>query len=538
MPFPGEKAPRWHLKPLGKLGLPPTFEVGAYGLTLGRDPSNGVVLDPERFPKVSAHHTRVEVRGQRLLVTDLGSANGTLVNGRAVESQEVDSGALIQLGDGGPRFVAVHSSVLEQTNVIRPDTAPVQPSEATLGQTAILNLRRALGIDADAVKLGRRNLVLIRVIALALVALTGFGIWSFVQSRKESSQTHSMIAQQTERIEEINRGLAADLESRLTKASERLEAEVRTWNETRTAWEGQRAQLEQRREELASNIERIEKEGSASTVELASLKTRLEDTTHSLERLDPVNLEQARLAQLRPVRSAVVLIETTLMFRDPATKELVYVGSDEFGRRRINSERDGELLQRSSTGSGFCVRGDGLIVTNAHVVHPPDFAGMMFDETESFETVVELQVVFTESDQRHAAELVNIAQEGDEDVALIRITPFEGMPVLTGFDPKAAVPEPGSEVYLFGFPLGTYAVQEGDRVIASTLKGILSRRVGPYIQVDAGVHPGLSGGPATDASGHVIGLVTSVQATPMGDIVAVIGYVLPIAGVEKIWPKD
>jgi S1-C subfamily serine protease len=359
-----------------------------------------------------------------------------------------------------------------------------------------------------------------------------------VRSREEHSQTETLIAQQTERLEEINRGLAADLEARLAARDQRLEQEVRTWTETRAAWEGQRTQLEARREELAQNIVRLEREGSASTVELASLRERLEDTTHSLERLDPVNLEQARLAQVRAVRGAVVLIETTLMFRDPATGGLVYVGNDEFGRRRLNSEQDGELLQRNSTGSGFCVREDGLILTNAHVVHPPDFAGMMFEDTESFETVVELQVVFTESDQRHAAELVGIANDGDEDVALIRITPFEGMPVLSNFDYRTGPPEPGGEVYLFGFPLGTYAVQEGDRVIASTLKGILSRRVGPYIQVDAGVHPGLSGGPATDASGHVIGIVTSVQATPMGDIVAVIGYVLPIAGVEKVWPKD
>jgi hypothetical protein len=174
MPFPGETAPRWHLKPLGKLGLPPTFEVGAGGLTLGRDPSNAIALDPQRYPKVSGYHARVEVVGTRLRVTDLGSANGTLVNGHLVDSQEVDSGALIQLGDGGPRFVAVHSAGLEQTRMLQPDAPPAQPSDATLGQTAILNLRRALGIDADAVKLGRHNLRLIRAIAVVLVLLTGW----------------------------------------------------------------------------------------------------------------------------------------------------------------------------------------------------------------------------------------------------------------------------------------------------------------------------------------------------------------------------
>ena len=112
------------------------------------------------------------------------------------------------------------------------------------------------------------------------------------------------------------------------------------------------------------------------------------------------------------------------------------------------------------------------------------------------------------------------------------------MPRLELSDLDSPPPAAGTEVYLCGFPLGTFAVQEGDRVIASTLKGILSRRVGPYVQIDAGVHPGISGGPVTDANGKVIGVVCSVQATPKGEIAAAIGYALPIGSARRMLSAD
>jgi S1-C subfamily serine protease len=58
------------------------------------------------------------------------------------------------------------------------------------------------------------------------------------------------------------------------------------------------------------------------------------------------------------------------------------------------------------------------------------------------------------------------------------------------------------------------------------------------VQIDAGVHPGLSGGPLTDAHGKVIGIVCSVQATPMGEIAAAIGYALPISAARRVLPAD
>ena len=539
MPFSAKQAHRWHLRPLGSIGLPATIEVGAAGLGLGRDPSNGVALG-DAFASVSGHHARVELRGDRMFAIDLGSSNGTLVNGRRIEEAELSSGALMQLGEGGPRFVVVHTSGLEQTRMVPASEAGQagQPAGASLGQTAVHNLRRALGIDPEAAqKRMRSNRRLTLAIAIFVLAVSGVGIWAWLNSQRQRSETDEHIERQTARIEELNHSLAQELEQRFAQAGQRLETEIGIWNNARDAWEGQRSDLSRQREDLLGQIGRLEQEGHTSSTELASLRSQLEETTTNLASFDPVNLEALRLRDVRRVRETVVLIETTVAFRDEESGAPVYMDFDEHGDPKISLEGVGEPLERRSTGSGFCFTPEGWILTNAHVVQPPEFEPILLDADHIIVSEVELKVVFSGTDVRYPARLIEIANEDDEDMALIAIEPFEGMPYLRDFTANVQVPEPGTEVYLFGFPLGTFAVQEGDRVIASTLKGILSRQVGPYVQVDAGVHPGISGGPATDSRGRVIGLVTSVQATPMGGLAAVIGYVLPIEGASKVLPS-
>ena len=87
--------------PMGRLrvrqrGRERIVPLGAAGLTVGKDASNGVVLDD---PFVSARHLRIEPRGGRWQVTDLGSTNGTFLAGVRVMEAELPPGLGLSLGD-------------------------------------------------------------------------------------------------------------------------------------------------------------------------------------------------------------------------------------------------------------------------------------------------------------------------------------------------------------------------------------------------------------------------------------------------------
>jgi len=77
---------------------------GDHALRLGRSPDNDVIL---RDPATSGHHARLERRGEAFWVVDLGSTNGTFVNGEAIQEKQLNHGDRMTIGQN-----AVHFSVL------------------------------------------------------------------------------------------------------------------------------------------------------------------------------------------------------------------------------------------------------------------------------------------------------------------------------------------------------------------------------------------------------------------------------------------
>jgi DNA-binding NtrC family response regulator len=80
----------------GAGGRERTVALPAGGLSVGKAAGNDLVLSD---PFVSAHHLRLEPRGGRWLVADLGSTNGTFLSGARVERAELPPGATLLLGD-------------------------------------------------------------------------------------------------------------------------------------------------------------------------------------------------------------------------------------------------------------------------------------------------------------------------------------------------------------------------------------------------------------------------------------------------------
>ena len=88
-----------------------TFEAGPFAgrivalpnqmITIGRAPDNDVVVGD---PATSGHHGRIEVRNGSFWISDLGSTNGTLVNGEAVIEHQLSDGDAIAIGQSTLRF--------------------------------------------------------------------------------------------------------------------------------------------------------------------------------------------------------------------------------------------------------------------------------------------------------------------------------------------------------------------------------------------------------------------------------------------------
>jgi len=74
------------------------FDVRAGTLTIGRSGENAIPLPADDF--VSAKHARIEPQKDGVWIADLGSTNGTYVNGEPVEGREqLREGDLVRIGD-------------------------------------------------------------------------------------------------------------------------------------------------------------------------------------------------------------------------------------------------------------------------------------------------------------------------------------------------------------------------------------------------------------------------------------------------------
>jgi pSer/pThr/pTyr-binding forkhead associated (FHA) protein len=74
------------------------FDIGPVPLTVGRGDDNAVALRRDEF--ASAHHARLEALRDGVWLVDLGSTNGTLVNGARIDGRRrLRSGDLIRVGD-------------------------------------------------------------------------------------------------------------------------------------------------------------------------------------------------------------------------------------------------------------------------------------------------------------------------------------------------------------------------------------------------------------------------------------------------------
>jgi serine protease Do len=160
-------------------------------------------------------------------------------------------------------------------------------------------------------------------------------------------------------------------------------------------------------------------------------------------------------------------------------------------------------------GSGFFISADGYAVTNNHVV----------DHAKSVE-------VTTEDGHIYTAKV--IGTDPKTDLALIKV---DGKTDFTFVELETATPRVGDWVVAVGNPYGLGGTVTAG-IISAEGRAISSSPYDDYIQIDAPINKGNSGGPTFDTNGKVIGVNTAIFS-PSGGSVG-IGFDIPASTVKMI----
>ena len=211
-------------------------------------------------------------------------------------------------------------------------------------------------------------------------------------------------------------------------------------------------------------------------------------------------------AAVKVAAPAVVNIFTTQkvkqnhpLLNDPAFREF-------FGNQIPEQNQN---QNENSLGSGVIVRPDGYILTNNHVIAQAD------------------QIVVALQDGRRAEATV-IGTDPDTDLAVIKIG-LKDLPVLPF---KLSGNEVGDVVLAIGNPFGVgQTVTQG--IISATGRSDLGiNTYEDFIQTDAAINPGTSGGALIDVAGNLIGVNTAIFSQSGGSLG--IGFAIPAKICQQI----
>jgi len=173
--------------------------------------------------------------------------------------------------------------------------------------------------------------------------------------------------------------------------------------------------------------------------------------------------------------------------------------------------RDPEgFSQEGALGSGFVISADGLIVTNNHVIEGADEINAIFSDGRTIR-----------------AELIGTDEA--TDVAVLKVEQDDPFPYVEWADSEQA--EVGDWVMAIGNPFG-FGGSVSVGIVSARNRDINSGNYDNYIQTDAAINSGNSGGPLFNLNGEVLGVNTAI-ITPTGGSVG-LGFSIPSNLVKQI----
>ena len=189
------------------------------------------------------------------------------------------------------------------------------------------------------------------------------------------------------------------------------------------------------------------------------------------------------------------------LFNDPLFERF-------FGPQPERDESPRERMRRGS-GSGFFISDDGLIITNHHVAGTADNVTVRLQDGREYEAEV-------------------VGSDEPSDIAVIKVE-GNGFPHLELGDSDAL--RVGEWVLAIGAPFGLAStVTQG--IVSAKSRGVGILEYEDFIQTDAAINLGNSGGPLIDLSGRVVGVNTAIFSRDGGSVG--IGLAIPINSVKLV----
>lgn len=452
------------------------FRKGYIGL--GRHPLSDVRFDAERDLDVSSRHAAIVRKPDGFVLQDLGSRNGTFVNGTRITGDTLlKDGDVIGFGANGPalEFQTIEADmdapattaaegmaqrastprdIMRATPPAPPPSSPSRPSTG---------MRIAVEVARQTAQLRRTTKVLI---ALLLIAGTGF-TWLQLDGRRRARELIHLQSRADSLMVEA-RDLSTQFRSELQGVRDALATS--------------HAETTRLRRELAGSG------GDASSV--SRLRAELEAAERRQRALASAvggGVDYRAISHRNQDAVAIVLVEFT--------------NGDRF------------------SGTGFSVDSMGTMVTNKHIL-------VGEDGTKSPRRI---GVIFSGSTQMWRGEMVGVSPEAD--LGVLRVLIKGGTPRVAGLARTREGIERGDPVAILGYPLGFDLPMEaqGGRPIAEpTLTvGTVSKALTSVVQVDAYGAPGSSGSPIFDRDGKVIAVLYGGERESQGKIIfAVPAYIV------------
>ena len=448
-------------------------------VAIGRHPLSDFRFDADRDLDVSSRHAEIRAVDGRYVLHDIGSRNGTFVNGERVTSpRALSTGDVIAFGATGPRVAVAIGAPAAAAQGAPSSAAAVQPPPASAATAhppppAPLPPRPAGNTtERIAIAVGthtRRLRHTVSVLAGLLVVGVGAAFW--IGHRDARAR-----AEEVSRLSRLNDSLAQSYGARVAQLAGRVDGLDSALAASKQETDTLRARL--------TDVRRSGRSGAADS--LARELHALESRRHAM--LTATQVDYSGIATRNG--GAVVLIAVQWP--------------------------DGKAF----SGSGFCISATGEIVTNRHLV------------SRDGGTPTRIAVIFSDTRDWLPAHVVRIASGAD--LALLQMDRDGPFPTVQGIVPHAAATPVGKSVAIMGYPLGVDTPMEGSgmRITArnTLVAGTVSKNLAEVLQIDAYAGEGSSGSPVFNTAGNVVGVVYGGARESGGRIV----YAVPADSVNAL----